>query len=88
MDSMNCPVDVIALCRANGEITPLRVRGKRLDADFRGEILEVVKTRRMGYVGSEAIVYVCWAKIAGTRELLELKYHIASASWNLICGLY
>lgn len=88
MDAMVLPIDVIALCRADGSITPLRFRGEMPEQNFKGEVLEVVKTRRLGHLGSEAMLYVCWVKLAGGRELMELKYHYYSGSWNLIRGLY
>lgn len=87
MESIMCPVDVIALCRSDGKITPLRIRGERKQENFRGEVLEIVKTRRLGHLGSESLLFVCWVNVAGERELLELKYHFSSGAWNLICPL-
>lgn len=87
MESMVVPVDVIALCRAGGEITPLRIRGQLREQPFRGEVLEVVRTRRMGHLGAETMLYECWVNTAGRKELMELKYHFASGVWKLICLL-
>lgn len=85
MESMVVAVDVIALCRAGGEITPLRIRGQIHERPFKGEVLEVVRTRRMGHLGAETMLYECWVNLWGKRELLELKYHFASGAWKLIC---
>ena len=77
-----CPVDVISLCSANGEIRPLRVRMEdeahcllRLDID------EVVSSKKIQYVGIEATVFLCRATVEGKLWLFELKYTLRSHRW-------
>ena len=84
-----CPVDVISLCSANGEIRPLRVRMEdeahcllRLDID------EVVSSKKIQYVGIEARIFLCYATVKGKRWLFELKYTIRSHSWCLFRKVY
>ena len=77
-----CPVDVICVCSADGEIRPLRFRLE--DAEHRllcVDIDEVISTRDIQYVGIEARIYLCRA-MAGERQwVFELKYTIRSHRW-------
>ena len=79
-----CPVDVIAVCSANGDIRPLRFRLEdeahqlvRIDID------EVISEKKVQYVGIEAKIFLCSATVEGKKRLFELKYTIRSHSWCL-----
>lgn len=78
------PVDVIAMCSANGDIQPLRLRMEDEDHQLlRIDIEEVVSSKQIQYVGIEAYVFLCRATVKGKRWLFELKYTIRSHSWSL-----
>ena len=85
MQSNICPVDVISVCSANGDIRPLRFRmedeAHRL---LRVDIDEVISSRQIQYVGIEAQIFLCRATIAGKQTLFELKYTIRTHSWCLL----
>ena len=52
-----CPVDVISMCSANGDILPLRLRMEDEDhQQLRIDIVEVVSSKKIQYVGIEAHV--------------------------------
>ena len=77
-----CPVDVICVCSASGEIKPLRFRLE--DAEhhlLRIDIDEVISTRDIQYVGIEARIYLCRAMVGKVQWIFELKYTIRSHRW-------
>ena len=83
MDTI-CPVDVISMCSANGDILPLRLRMEDEDHQLlRIDVEEVVSCRKIQYVGIEAHVFLCKATVREKQWLFELKYTIRSHSWSL-----
>ena len=84
-----CPVDVICVCSAGGDIRPLRFRIEdehhqlmRIDID------EIISTRDIQYVGIEARIYLCKATVGQKKWLFELRYTIRSHSWCLLRKVY
>ena len=80
-----CPVDVICVCSANGDIRPLRFRME----DEKHQLLcvdidEIISCKLIQYVGIEARIFLCRATVEGKRWLFELKYTIRSHSWSLL----
>lgn len=89
MDSKICPVDVIAMHSANGQIRPLRFRMEdEAHQLLRVDIDEVVNCRDIQYVGIEAQIFLCKAFVNGKQWLFELKYTIRSHSWCLLRKVY
>ena len=89
MDQKACPVEVIALYSANGDIRPLRFRMEDENSQLlRVDIEQIVSCREIQYVGIEARTFLCYAKIRGKRWLFELRYTIRSHSWSLIRKVY
>lgn len=89
MEQNICPVDVICVCSANGDIRPLRFRMEdekhqllRIDID------EVISFRDIQYVGIEARIFLCRATVEGKRWLFELRYTIRSHNWCLFRKVY
>lgn len=79
-----CPVDVIAICSANGDIRPLRFRMEDEEHRLlRVDIDEVISEKPVQYVGIEAKIFLCRATVQGKKRLFELKYTIRSHSWCL-----
>lgn len=89
MEDKICPVDVISMCSANGDILPLRLR---MEDEFhqllRVDIDEVISSKKIQYVGIEAHVFLCKATVKGRQWLFELKYTIRSHSWCLQRKVY
>ncbi len=84
-----CPVDVICVCSANGDIRPLRFRMEdEAHQLLRVDIDEVISCKIIQYVGIEARVYLCRATIEGKICLFELRYTIRSHSWCLLRKVY
>ena len=82
MEQNICPVDVISMCSADGQIRPLRLRMEDEDHQLlRIDIEEVVSSKEIQYVGIEAHVFLCRAKVKGKQWLFELKYTIRSHCW-------
>jgi len=80
-----CPVDVISVCSASGEIRPLRFRMEdEAHQLLRIDIDEVISSKRIQYVGIEAQIFLCRATVRGKRWLFELKYTIRSHNWCLL----
>ena len=86
---MNCPVDVISICSAGGQIQPLRLRVEDENHQLlRINITEIVSSKTIQYVGIEAQVFVCKAEVDGQQWMLELKYTIRSHSWCIVRRVY
>ena len=84
-----CPVDVISVCSASGEIRPLRLR---LEDDshqiLKIDIDKVISSRNIQYVGIEAQIFLCKATVQTEQWLFELKYTIRTHSWCLLRKVY
>ena len=80
-----CPIDVICICSANGDIRPLRFRmedeAHRL---LRIDIDEIISSRPIQYVGIEAKIFLCRATVDDKMWIFELKYTIRNHSWCLL----
>ena len=80
-----CPVDVIAMYSASGEIRPLRLRLEdETHPLMRVDIEEIVNIRQVQYVGIEATVFLCRATVRQKLWLFELKYTIRTHTWSLM----
>ena len=89
MENKMCPVDVISMCSADGNIRPLRLRMERDDHQLiRVDIEEVISVKQVQYVGIEAYVFLCRATIDQKRWLFELKYTIRSHMWSFLRKVY
>ena len=89
MDGNICPVDVISMCSANGDIRPLRFRMEDEDHQLlRVDIDEVVSSKLIQYVGIEAHIFLCRATVRGKSALFELRYTIRSHNWCLLRKVY
>jgi hypothetical protein len=85
----NCPVDMISVCSANGDIQPLRFRMEDEEHQLlRIDIEEVIHMRQVQYVGIEAQIFLCKATVRGKKWLFELKYTIRSHSWCFFRKVY
>lgn len=84
-----CPVDVIAVYSASGEIRPLRVQMED-DARqlMRVNIEQIVKVTQIEHVGAEATVFLCRATVWEQKWLFELKYSIRSHIWTMVGQLH
>ena len=59
MQQKMCPVDVISVCSANGDIRPLRLRMEdEAHQLLRVDIDEVISSRKIQYVGIEAHIFL------------------------------
>ena len=89
MDGGICPIDVISMCSANGDIWPLRFRMEDEDHQLlRVDIDEVISCKPIQYVGIEAKIFLCRAVVRGKNTLFELRYTIRSHSWCLLRKVY
>ena len=85
MEQIARAVDVISVCTASGEIRPLRLRVSDESEELvRYEIVEIVSTKEIPYVGVEATVFLCRATAWDRKWILELKYLIRSHTWYLV----
>ena len=89
MEQCICPVDVISMCSAGGEIRPLRFRMEDEEHQLiRIDIEEILSSKQIQYVGIEAQVFLCRATIRGKSTLFELRYTIRTHSWCLLRQVY
>ena len=89
MELKNCPVDVIAMCSAAGNIRPLRLR---IEDDhhqlLRIDIDEVISVKTIQYVGIDAHVFLCRATVGQRDWVFELRYTIRTHSWCFLRKVY
>lgn len=84
MESHKCPVDVISICSASGDIRPLRLRMEdEAHQLLRIDIDEVISVKEVQYVGIEAQIFLCRATVREKKWLFELKYTIRTHTWCL-----
>ena len=89
MEQKMCPVDVISVCSASGDIRPLRLRMEDEQHQLlRIDITEIVSVKEVQYVGIEAHVFLCRAMVREKEWLFELKYTIRTHTWCLIRKVY
>ena len=89
MEQKLCPVDVISMCSASGEIRPLRLRMEdEAHQLLRIDIEEIISVRQIQYVGLEATVFLCRATVRDKKWLFELKYTIRTHCWCLMRKVY
>lgn len=85
MEQNDHPVDVIAVCNADGQIRPLRLQFEdECRQRLRINIDQILSTREIHHVGAEAHIYVCRARVWDRTWTFELKYHIRSHNWSLL----
>lgn len=83
------PVDVISVCSADGELTPLRLRMEdEAHGLMRVDITEVVSRKPVQFVGIEAQIFLCKACVRGKEWMFELKYTIRTHTWCLQRRVY
>ena len=88
MEQKICPVDVISVCSADGEIRPLRFRMEETHQLLRVDIDEIISVKQVQYVGIEAQIFLCRATVRGKETMFELKYTIRTHSWCLLRKVY
>lgn len=80
----NCPIDVISICSADGEIRPLRFRFEDDQHQLlRVDVNEIVSKKTIQYVGIEAQLFLCRVSVWDEEWLVELKYTIRTHCWCL-----
>lgn len=85
MERRMCPVDVISMCSAGGDIRPLRLRMENDKHELlRVDIDEIISVKHIQYVGIEAQVFLCRATVEERRWLFELRYTIRTHTWCLL----
>ena len=78
-----CPVDVISVCSASGDIRPLRLRVEDEEQGLiRVNIDEVIS------VGVEARIFLCRGTVDGRQRQFALKYLIRAHCWCLMDRVY
>ena len=84
-----CPVDVISVCSASGEIRPLRLRMEDEAHCLQTvSISQVVCAKPIQYAGIDAIQYLCKAVEEGRERLFELRYAVRAHRWTLFRVVY
>jgi len=79
------PVDVISVCRADGQIRPLRLRLENETHQLiRVDIDEVISVKEVQYVGIEALIFLCRAMVEANCWVFELKYTVRTHTWCLM----
>ena len=84
-----CPIDVLCICSADGDIRPLRFQMEdEMHQLLRIDIDEIISSRPIQYVGIEAKIFLCRATVNRKTQLFELRYTIRSHSWCLLRKVY
>lgn len=87
--SYEIPIQVIAHCTEDGRIQPLRFRFEDHEQQMHTmQVLEILDTRDIPYVGAEGFRYLCKAEEHGTTHLYELNFDFRSHRWVIAQKLY
>ncbi len=79
----NQPIDVISVCSADGAIRPLRLRLEDEEHQLlRIDIQEIISMKPVQFVGIEAQIFLCRARVREKEWLFELKYTIRRHTWS------
>ena len=77
-------VDMIAVCRADGSLQPLRFRFEDGDRQLRrAQVLEILGCREIKYLNVEAYEFTCRTKTEERESLMRLRYAVRSHRWSL-----
>jgi len=80
-----CPVDVISLCSAAGELRPLRIRLEDENRQLlRINIDEILDVKEIQHVGAEASIFRCRARVWDRTWTFELKYSLRTHTWWML----
>lgn len=80
-----CPVDVISVCSAAGELRPLRLRLEDESHQLiRINIEEVISEEEVHHVGAEAHLFKCRATVWDRKWIFELKYFLRTHTWWMV----
>ena len=89
MRQMRCPVDVISLCEADGQLRPLRIRYVDEQQQYQKMDIEAVLRRDVVRItGAEAEQFLCRATVEGVSRLFWLKYSLRNHSWCITQIIY
>lgn len=89
MEQKICPVDVICVCSADGDIRPLRFRMENEEHQLlKIDIEEIISFRDVQFVGIEARIFLCRATVGQKEWLFELRYTIRSHNWCFLRKVY
>ena len=80
MDGRNRPVDMIAVCRSDGGLQPLRFR---LEDGTVVRVSKVDESRKLEAAGVTALLYFCRAEVCGRELRFQLRYLVKSHRWVL-----
>ncbi|MBR5428907.1 MAG: hypothetical protein IK116_00100 [Firmicutes bacterium] len=76
----NTPIEMISVCRGDGQLRPLRFR---LADGTVVRISRVDETRRLEAAGITALLYFCRACLDGREFRFQLRYLVKSHRWVL-----
>ena len=89
MANRNLPVQVLAACGVDGQMQPLRFRFEDSEHSVHTvSVTEIVDGRKVEYVGLEAFVFLCKARLDGREKLYELRYTVRTHRWTLFREVY
>ena len=81
---MNIQIEMISVCSADGQITPLRFRLEDEENCLRTvAISQVMCAKPIQYAGIDAIQYLCKAVLEERERIFELRYTIRTHRWCL-----
>lgn len=85
MEQKMCPVDVISICTASGDLRPLRIRLEDENRQMlRINIDKVLDVKEIRHVGAEANIYLCRACVWDRMWTFELKYSLRAHTWCML----
>ena len=89
MDALNLPVQVIVHCEAGGDMRPLRFQYEdEKHIVHTVQIDQITDSRKTGFVGIDAIHYICKGTAEGKEHMYELKYTVNTHKWVLFRKIY
>lgn len=89
MELSSKPLQVLSVCAADGRLRPLRFRYED-EAQMLQTIRvdQILSTKKVQYVGAEALIFLCRASLDQREHLFELRYDVREHRWVLQRALY
>ena len=82
MDALNRPVEMIATCSPEGELSPARFRVEGADGErITVRIRKIRAAEEIDYRGVEGYRFSCLAVIGGRLRAFELRYSVRDHRW-------
>lgn len=89
MQTVGQVIPMVSFCGADGSVRPIRFQLEdELHALHTYRVEEIVDSREVRYVGTEAVRFLCRVCEEQRAHLMELSYQVRAHRWTLLRVVY